>query len=1573
MKLKLGNLFARFGRTPEDRKKKHDEKVEAKSPKKTDYSGINDEIVKPGRPTSISGKPNLPKSEKLVHYSTTPGLKQLDPNFMGTGAPSQENKQGVPNVKRSFFYREGVEPESLVTSGAKAKYSATLTPEQKLYDIYEDPEGHVASSVKELGRLDSDHYLQKIKDAGYHGFHTTHPDYAKQGVVAVFHPTDVQEDMSSIQKDESPKVNKAQAVADKYAQSKGIKLQHGIPQVKVDPSMGAKVASHFAQAKHDPSHPDVQRAYGALINETNDQFKHMLNSGLKISKIKPGQENPYKTSKDMHNDVHNNNHLWFFPTEQGFGAGQDTSNHPMLQPTEHTVDGHNMLANDVFRVVHDYFGHASEGYGFGPSGEESAYRKHHQMYSPDARRALAAETKAQNSFVNFGPNAAHNKTNPQSTIYADQKAFVAPDWIVDGHLQKSGISKSVKSPSKFTSLERLKQIKQDNYTGSRSKGFGHDYSQEEVDNLITDKKMRQADEMPTFPEVESEDNRADYSWMFNMKKRDKIPGGLAEGKTNQDFPKDKIAQGRKVEMEHTSSKDVAEEIARDHLTEDKNYYDKLKTIEKKYKSDAQRRWAHTQAGTEALGGKEAVKEWDEKSRGKDLPERIEKGARGDWKQEGYTIHYKGFDDSLKNHAGIAGHVVEAHHPIEGKIAEAVFGHNPRGGLSVSSIVKEPHRRKGLASAMYAAAEKQTGEKVNPSGQTPDAKALWSQPNRPFGKSDDQPKFKRGDRVRISRGKVDGKGGYEIDDPHHYIVHGPSKKGTPSHWLVREGETDSSKGQYHRNDRIFPAEDSIKKASLKQYKTTLNPKSLGRVWYHHAYGDWGSVPNKLDIEEYKDMVDAHHSGLWELKDIPVTSIEGHHGGHDASEEYIKDYANQIVQGSNPPPIIAKPHPEDPNKFITVDGQHRLKAAQKAGLSTIRSYVPKVGKSESLEKMSRPRITFPKFKETSTRPDQDVQLLETGRQKDLLGRKVAVEAARRIKQDPRNANVSQERMNRYKDQEQKRVAGKFGTRFLGADFRIGDKGKSYTAALAGKLRSKFEEPDEADKAKMDAHKKKVAEHADKFMNDAVEWRRKAQTLDPYSEEYRTHLANRPKYKKPRKPAKSLKDTADLSPDQMKARGRGVESTVEHEALHRVLNQIDDKYGRPAYNEVVQRLVGAHDPEALQHLSDWVERRGYNKKSSTFPEELLTHARDVLVNPKTRNNFKTFLGEEKHKDVIAKLKRGHQRAYELAQNLDPQDLQVRTPQQLSGKLAAGELEKSKNVREQKKRLFGTKGMPTKKEHRDNQIQALKDIAQRRYGLEVHPSGGKIDEKTGQRRDPNAEVGVDKPDWRSGRLESQWGPDPIAHELGHLEVVPRGINLPDTQRYMDQQFKDVQRDYGYMKQKQSQGEVQPMAAENPIRRRAGLPATSVGPKVDKDAPPRRAVDTGDVIGTRVKRGKNYYDLIRQSRFLSPENRERMQQVDEGSLKYNPEQGWVEDSSPDALVNLRGRGKVAEAIERARSRYQQSGPKKLAASELPSDEGEDTRAARAEYRIANEPVPVESGKVDYMNKSKYSAFRKKE
>ncbi len=61
---------------------------------------------------------------------------------------------------------------------------------------------------------------------------------------------------------------------------------------------------------------------------------------------------------------------------------------------------------------------------------------------------------------------------------------------------------------------------------------------------------------------------------------DKIKGGKADKKQPKDFDKDQLAVGAAHEMEHTEDKTMAQEIAMDHLSEDPDYYKKLKSVEK---------------------------------------------------------------------------------------------------------------------------------------------------------------------------------------------------------------------------------------------------------------------------------------------------------------------------------------------------------------------------------------------------------------------------------------------------------------------------------------------------------------------------------------------------------------------------------------------------------------------------------------------------------------------------------------------------------------------------------------------------------------------------------------------------------------------------------------------------------------------------------------------------------------------------------------------------------------------------------------------------------------------------------
>jgi hypothetical protein len=154
------------------------------------------EIALPdGRPFRFSlnfdGEAMHKAEEKyLEHYSTTPGLKEISPTHMGTGAPSQEYKRGLPEVARSYYYVAGTKPESMVMNGAKSKYHVRLPDGHKLYDLAADPEGHVKAAVQEnQGAWNSDKILGRIRDAGYHGYKNSKSPLPN--VVAMFHPLSV--------------------------------------------------------------------------------------------------------------------------------------------------------------------------------------------------------------------------------------------------------------------------------------------------------------------------------------------------------------------------------------------------------------------------------------------------------------------------------------------------------------------------------------------------------------------------------------------------------------------------------------------------------------------------------------------------------------------------------------------------------------------------------------------------------------------------------------------------------------------------------------------------------------------------------------------------------------------------------------------------------------------------------------------------------------------------------------------------------------------------------------------------------------------------------------------------------------------------------------------------------------------------------------------------------------------------------------------------------------------------------------------------------------------------------------
>lgn len=223
---------------------------------------------------------------------------------------------------------------------------------------------------------------------------------------------------------------KALRAAEDYAERNGIPIEQVYEYVGVDPERATRIADEYARMKHNPDDPRVKKAYEAMAEQTLDQYESMLSQGVEPYFIKgadPYANSPYEALIELDQT----NRLGVFPTEQGFGTDEafDASASPLLKPSGFKIGGEPALVNDVFRAVHDYFGHAKQGAGFRAMGEENAWQAHAPMFTPEARRALTSETRGQNSWLNYGPFGESNRTaGIDDTVFADQKTGIMPNW-----------------------------------------------------------------------------------------------------------------------------------------------------------------------------------------------------------------------------------------------------------------------------------------------------------------------------------------------------------------------------------------------------------------------------------------------------------------------------------------------------------------------------------------------------------------------------------------------------------------------------------------------------------------------------------------------------------------------------------------------------------------------------------------------------------------------------------------------------------------------------------------------------------------------------------------------------------------------------------------------------------------------------------------------------------------------------------------------------------------------------------------------------------------------------------------
>ena len=150
-------------------------------------------------------------------------------------------------------------------------------------------------------------------------------------------------------------------------------------------------------------------AYRAFAAETARQFELLsrpaARGGAGIA-VDVSIEDPYPHAAAMVADVASARRLRIFAT------GGPGNSHPFLTPDQ----------NNMFRAVHDVFGHVRARRGFDRHGEDAAWLAHSRMYSPLARLAMTTETRGQTSALIW---------QHRGRRFPDQKVFLLPAHFCD--------------------------------------------------------------------------------------------------------------------------------------------------------------------------------------------------------------------------------------------------------------------------------------------------------------------------------------------------------------------------------------------------------------------------------------------------------------------------------------------------------------------------------------------------------------------------------------------------------------------------------------------------------------------------------------------------------------------------------------------------------------------------------------------------------------------------------------------------------------------------------------------------------------------------------------------------------------------------------------------------------------------------------------------------------------------------------------------------------------------------------------------------------------------------------------
>lgn len=208
-----------------------------------------------------------------------------------------------------------------------------------------------------------------------------------------------------------------------------------------DEDFRRRVADAFTAAPWRHVTPAVREGYARMKAENLRLLHRAAGVGIRIRPWR-GKGQPYAGSGEMIRELARTGTLHVFLTEAGHGPGGPEPDHPLCEPSEIRADGVRLLHNDVFRAVHDIFGHAMPGAAMGPVGELRAARCHMALYPASAHPVLFVEQVAQICWFFYGPHLRDAAGRlpapdepgwipPPARPYPPQKVFPCPPGLLE--------------------------------------------------------------------------------------------------------------------------------------------------------------------------------------------------------------------------------------------------------------------------------------------------------------------------------------------------------------------------------------------------------------------------------------------------------------------------------------------------------------------------------------------------------------------------------------------------------------------------------------------------------------------------------------------------------------------------------------------------------------------------------------------------------------------------------------------------------------------------------------------------------------------------------------------------------------------------------------------------------------------------------------------------------------------------------------------------------------------------------------------------------------------------------------